>query len=140
ADLVGDPAGGGGVGGGEDEVVDGAAELRPHRPLAGGGGQDEPHRLLELPVTGGQGDGAGGVGVDGKGPSRPDELLAHDVSLVASVDLHQPALEDEHGTALHRRFGVGRDVDPEPLDLGPGLGLGIDVHALDVDVAGAAVD
>src|SRR5581483_7269381 len=41
ADLVGDPAGGGGVGGGEDEVVDGAAELRPHRPLAGGGGQDE---------------------------------------------------------------------------------------------------
>ena len=49
--LVGDAAGGGGVGRGEHEVVDGAAELRAHRPLARGGAEHEGDGLLQLPVT-----------------------------------------------------------------------------------------
>src|SRR5690625_4631433 len=66
---IGDVTGGGGVGGGEDIVVDSAAEFRSHRPLPGGGGQDEPDTFFDLALVRNQGDAPGAVGAYREGPS-----------------------------------------------------------------------
>ena len=50
ADVVRDLPGGRRGGGVEHVVMDPAAELRPHRPLAARRAEDEPDRLLELAV------------------------------------------------------------------------------------------
>src|SRR3712207_2494541 len=73
ADLVGDLPGGRGVGRPEDEVVDAAAELRAHRPLARHRAEDQPDGLLELPLAGDERDAAGRVGAHRERPPGPDE-------------------------------------------------------------------
>src|SRR5207248_7825111 len=67
--VVADQRLGGGVVGGEDEVVDPAAPLRPHLPLAEGGADDDPHRLLDVGLVLGELDPA-------VGPHREGELEA----------------------------------------------------------------
>ena len=74
ADGVRDLARGGRVGGREDEVVDGAAELRTHRPLAGRGGEDQPDALDDLAVAADQRDRAGRVGAQRERPAFADEV------------------------------------------------------------------
>src|SRR6476646_6686096 len=77
ADFVRDEAGGRPVGRGEDEVVDPAAELRPHRTLAGRRAQDQPDRLLDLAFARDHRDAAGRVGPQRERPAAADELVAH---------------------------------------------------------------
>src|SRR5437762_3355560 len=69
-------AGGRGVGGGKDEVVDAAAEFRPHGALPIGRAEDEPDRLLDFPLLRDQRDPPRGLDPEGEGPSRADEILA----------------------------------------------------------------
>jgi hypothetical protein len=61
----------------EHQVVDRAAEVRPHRPLARRGRQDQPDRLLDLPLPADQGDPAGRPDAQRERPAGPDELLGH---------------------------------------------------------------
>src|SRR5437588_6068935 len=76
-DLVGDPPRRAAGHRGEDVVVDGAPELGTHRALPVGRAEDEPDRLLYLPVPRHQRDPTGGPGAQRKGPPRTDEVLAH---------------------------------------------------------------
>jgi hypothetical protein len=79
-DLVLDPARGGLVDGCEDHVVDGAAEFGPHRPLPRRGGQDQPHRLLDLALAADQRDAAGGADPHRERPTAADELFGHQIT------------------------------------------------------------
>src|SRR5262245_9271517 len=72
--LVGQLTGRLAVGRGEDQVVDGAAELGPHGPLARSGAEDEPDALGYLPFAPDHGDRARGVGAHREGPAGADEV------------------------------------------------------------------
>ena len=73
-DVVGDRSGGGRVDRREHMVVHPAAELGPHRPLPWRGRQDQPDRLLDLPLPDHQGDPAGRVGGQRERPPGADEV------------------------------------------------------------------
>ena len=59
----------------EDVVVHAAAELGPHRPLAGGGGEDERDRLLDVLLVAREREAA--AAVDGE---REREAGSEDLS------------------------------------------------------------
>ena len=67
----------GGVHGAEDQIVDAATEIRPHHPLALGGGENDVDRLLDVVLVGDRANPAG-VGLDHEweSPSAPEEFLA----------------------------------------------------------------
>src|ERR1700730_1703139 len=73
----GTPGGGLGIGAIEDVVVNFAAELRSHWPLADRRAEDQPHALFDLLLAGDERDPAGGVGSQWKGPAGADEFFAH---------------------------------------------------------------
>ena len=58
----------------EHEVVDAAAELRPHRPLALGGGEDQVDRLVDVGLVGRERDAAAPVDLEGEGDARAEDL------------------------------------------------------------------
>ena len=74
ADLVLHPRDRGRVDRVEDEVVHAAAELRAHRPLALGGGEDEVDRLVDVRLVGGERDAAAPVDLEREGDAGAEDL------------------------------------------------------------------
>src|SRR5882762_7899943 len=89
---------GGGVVRREDEVVDAAAPLRAHLPLAQGGADDDAHRLLDVGLVPAELDGA--VRSDREG------------------ELEADAEEIDHGSGSPARYAVAIPTSTTRLQLG----------------------
>src|SRR5260370_8377145 len=61
----------------EDIVMNRAAKLRAHRPLADGGAEDQPDAFLDFLLARNQGDPSGRVRPEGERPAGADEFFAH---------------------------------------------------------------
>src|SRR2546426_7593680 len=79
------------------------------------------------------------VGPVRPGKAHPAPTKSSLTARVPSVDLDQRALDGDHGPALELGSGVGVDADVGTLDRDGGSPLDVDLHALDLDVAAAAV-
>src|SRR5438105_3666567 len=123
-----------GVVGGEDEVVDAAAPLGAHLPLAQRGADDDPHRLLDVALVLAELDAA--VGPDGERELEADaEEIAHGAFRFTRSCAGDPDFDDPLAA------GAGDDRAALPLlDLQAigGIALGTDeaagaagVHRLD---------
>ena len=69
----------------EHEVVDAAAELRPHRPLAGRGAEDDLDRLVHIRLARREGDAAAPVDREGEREPRA-EKFRHRFPNLSDVD------------------------------------------------------
>ena len=101
-DVVPDQAVGGGVVGGEGEVVHGAAELRAHPALPDGGAQDDPDRFLDPLLAAGERDAPAGAQAERERPPRPGEVwrspLGHFPTLRSGPSRRVPSTLDAVGS------------------------------------------
>src|SRR5690606_18862609 len=78
-DVVDQQAFGGRVVGRKNQLVDAAAKLGAHDPFTGGGGQNQANGLLDVALTGGQGDAAPRVNLQRKGQPLPQKFTVANV-------------------------------------------------------------
>src|SRR5260370_22396079 len=86
-DGCGHAGGGLRIGAVEDIVMNRAAKLRAHRPLADGGAEDQSDAFLDFLLARNQGDPSRRIRAEGERPARADDVSAHSsIALVWPAD------------------------------------------------------